>query len=92
MKVKDWLIHKLGGKTQEEIFPPIQYTVYRPKVKTIGIQFIDNGVNVSKEYVEEMLMRSLASGIKPYVKIEKIANRFGECLYEAKINIVEIDK
>lgn len=37
-------------------------------------------------------MRSLASGIKPYVKIEKIVNCFGECLYEAKNNVVEIDK
>lgn len=92
MKVKDWPIHKLGGKTQEEIFPPIQYTVYHPKVETLRTQFIDNGVNVPKEYVEEMLMCSLASGIKPYVKVEKMVNCFGECLYEAKINVVEIDK
>lgn len=91
-KVKDWLIHKLGGKTQEEVFPPIQYTVYRSKVETIRTRFIDNGLNVPKEYVEEMLIRSLASEIKPYVKIEKIANcfGFGECLYEAKINVVEV--
>ena len=89
MKVKDWLIHKLGGVTKEEIFPPVQYTVYNPKVETIKAQFIDNGVNVPKEYVEEMLMRNLISGIKPYVKIEKLMNYFGEYFYEAKINVVE---
>ena len=92
MKIKNWLIHKLGGKTQEEIFPPIQYTVYHPKVKTIRTQFIDRGINVPQEYVEEMLMHDLASGIKPYVKIEKIANCFGECLYEAKINVMEMER
>lgn len=42
-----------------------------------------------KKYVEEMLMHNLASGIKPYVKIEKFVNYFGEYFYEAKINVVE---
>lgn len=92
MKIKNWLIHKLGGKTKDEIIPPIQYTVYRPKVETIKAQFIDNGVNVPKEYVEEMLMRNLASEIKPYVKIEKMVNYFGEYFYEAKINVVEMER
>lgn len=41
MKIKNWLIHKLGGVLKKEIMPPIQYTVYHPKAKTIKIQFID---------------------------------------------------
>ena len=36
MKIKNWLIHKLGGISKEELFLPVQYTVYRPKVKKIN--------------------------------------------------------
>lgn len=89
MKIKDWLIHKLGGKTQEEIFPPIQYTVYRPKVKTIRAEFVDRGINMPKEYVEEMLMHNLILEIKKYTKIKE-ENDFGEKHYIAKVNVVEM--
>lgn len=92
MKVKDWLIHKLGGVSKEEIFSPIKYTVYRPKVETIKAEFVDKGVNVPQDYVEQELAYSLMSVIKSYMKIEKTTNYFGEKVYSAKINIVEINK
>lgn len=90
MKVKNWLIHKLGGVAKEEIAPPMQYNVYHLKVETIKAQFADRGENVPQEYVEEMLMRDLVSAIKPYIKIEKLINYFGEYFYNAEINVVEV--
>lgn len=90
MKIKNWLIRKLGGLTREDIKSPIQYTIYRPKVKTIKAQFIDRGYEIPQEYVEEKLMHDLILFIKPYVKIEKIMNHFGECLYDAEINVLEM--
>lgn len=78
MKVKDWLIHKLGGKTKDEIMPPIQYTVYRPKVKTIRAEFVDRGISVPREYIEDMLARDLLLAIKNYMKIEEDIGYLGE--------------
>lgn len=92
MKVKDWLIHKLGGVLKEEIMPPISYTVYRPKVETIKAEFIDKGVGVPQDYIEQYFAYSLMSIIKSHMKIEKTTNYLGEKVYLAKINIVEIDK
>ena len=89
MKVKDWLIHKLGGVLKEEIMPPIQYTIYRPKVETIKAEFVDRGVSMPQEYIEEKLSRNLMSIIKNYMKIEKNINSLGEKYYIATINIMQ---
>lgn len=89
MKIKTWLIHKLGGKTKDEIMPLIQYTVYRPKVKTITVQFVDRGTSVPREYIEDMLARDLLLAIKNYMKIEEDIGYLGERCYIAKFDIVE---
>lgn len=92
MKVKNWLIHKLGGKTQEEISPPIQYTAYRPKIETIRAEFVDRGIGVPQDYIEEVLAHNLMLLIKDYMKIKETIIYPGEKLYVAKINIVEMEE
>lgn len=93
MKIKAWLIHKLGGKTIEDILPPqTKLVVNRTEVLPIIAQYIDVKSCSKKEYIEDILAYQLASEIKNYMKVEKQANYYGDTYYTAKVNIVKVEE
>ena len=63
-KIKEWLIHKLGGYTEKEIIPPLpNVTIYRneKRVKRIcSIQKLDIQLPV---YLIENLRKKLTDGL-----------------------------
>lgn len=89
MKIKNWLIHKLGGKTKEEIFPPTQYTVTYPTVEKFGTYFIDSYSMIPEEYIIERLANDFIPMIKENMKITKEIGNYGEKRYRAEISIVK---
>lgn len=90
MKIKNWMIHKLGGIAKEEVMTPVQYTVYQPEVIPLVAQCVDKGSCMPKEYIEDALAHNLVSIVKEYMKIEKETNYYGDSYYIARINVVKI--
>ena len=89
MKIKKWLIHKLGGLSKEEILPPTMYTVENLKVEKFGTYFIDKYSMVPEEYIIDTLAHNFLPMIKENIKITKEKNDYGEIYYQAEIRIVK---
>lgn len=96
MKIKTWLIHKLGGRTIEDMLPP-QPRLIEKRVEVVpiiveyeDIESCDEKVCDVEKYIENILASKLASAIKEYMKIEKETDYHGNTLYTAKVNIVKV--
>lgn len=93
MKIKTWLIHKLGGRTIEDMLPPHPRLIEkRVKVVPIIVEYEDIDSCDKKVYIEDILAHQLTSIIKSYMKIEKQTNYHGNTLYTAKVNIVNVEE
>lgn len=92
MKIKTWLIHKLGGRTIEDMLPPPRFIEKRVEVVPIIAQYIDVKSCSKKEYIEDILAHQLTSIIKSYMKVEKQTNYHDNICYTAKVNIVKIEE
>lgn len=90
MKIKNWMIHKLGGIAKEEVMAPVEYKVYYPEVIPLVAQCVDKEACMPKKYVENALAYNLVSIVKKYMKIEKETNYYGDSYYIARINVVKI--
>ena len=87
MKIKKWLIHKLGGVSKEEIFPPPQYTITYPSVETFRCNFVGNS-QIPEEYAIDKLIEKFIPMIKEKMKINISDNGYGTKYYVAEIDIV----
>lgn len=98
MKIKTWLIHKLGGRTIEDMLPPQPRLIEkRVEVTPIIVEYedvesCDEKVYGVEKYIENILTHQLTSIIKSYMKIEKQTNYHGNTLYTAKVNIVNVEE
>lgn len=98
MKIKTWLIYKLGGRTIEDMLPP-QPRLIEKRVEVMpiiveyeDIESCDEKVYGVEKYIENILTHKLASAIKKYMKIEKETDYHGNTLYTAKVNIVKVEE
>lgn len=97
MKIKDWLIHKLGGRTIEDMLPPPKFIAKRVEVVPIIVKYediesCDEKVYAVEKYIKNILAHKLASTIKEYMKIEKETDYHGNALYTAKVSIVKVEE
>ena len=83
MKIKNWLIHKLGGitVTNQEIISP--------KIEKINAYFIDRCSSLPEDYILDLLVRDLMPEIKSKMKVTKKREHPGEVCYQAELFIVE---
>lgn len=91
-RFKNWLIHKLGGYTKEDIDnQPIKYNVVNIKLETINAVYNLNEysmLNFSEEYVENMVKKQLKNQLLDHIKPELILE--DDCLgkrVKAKIEL-----
>ena len=93
MKIKTWLIHKLGGKTIEDMLPP-QPRLIEKRVEVVPIiaEYVDVDSCDKKVYIEDILAHQLTSIIKSYMKVEKQTNYHGNTCYTTKVNIVKVEE
>jgi len=92
-KFKTWLIHKLGGKLESEIFiePVKVYVNVRKVVAQKAIDKFDLNY-ISEEYIKEELCNKLyEEQIKPTMKIQKQEQPWipGMITYQVEYNILE---
>lgn len=92
MKIKTWLIHKLGGRTIEDMLPPPRLIEKRVEVVPIIVEYVDVDSCDKKVYIEDILAHQLTSIIKSYMKVEKQTNYHGNTCYTAKVNIVKVEE
>lgn len=95
MKVKDWLIHKLGGVTKLEASfinsPPIQYKVYHPKVEKLKTYLNHHYAGIEEEHIVKELAFQFLPLIEKKMKVEQIIDESGEIWHKAELNIVMED-
>lgn len=91
MKIKTWLIHKLGGLTKQDIFPAPQYNVINPKIEKFATQIIDKDHIIPENYITDQLIYNLIPLLRDKVKITKENNYCGDIYYRAEINIVDLN-
>lgn len=89
MKIKTWLIHKLGGLNKQDILPPPQYNVINPKVEKFSTQVIDKDHIFPEDYIIDRLIYNLIPLLKDKIKITKEENHHGETCYRAEVNIID---
>ena len=93
MKIKTWLIHKLGGRTIEDMLPPQPRLIEKyVEVVPIIVEYEDIESCDKKVYIEDILAHQLTSIIKSYMKVEKQTNYHGNTCYTAKVNIVKVEE
>ena len=75
-KIKNWLIHKLGGYTKEDRDnEPIKFSVINIKLETIStIYNIDEDLMIkySEEEIEKIIEKELVKELSTYIKPELI--------------------
>lgn len=94
-RFRTWLIHKLGGKLESEIFiEPVK--IYANIRKVVAQKSIDkfslNTYSIPEEYIKEELCNKLyEEQIKPMIKVEKQEMQWspGIITYRAEFNIAE---
>lgn len=94
MKVKDWLIHKLGGTTLEDAYRErhnlIQYK--QSNVITYGINIeIPINLAIKKEFIEKELSYRMFDAIKENIEIKCIGSSNKDTVeYRGILRVVKV--
>lgn len=95
MDVKNWLIHKLGGRTIEDVYQErnniIQYK--QSDIVTYGINFeIPINLAIKKEFIEKELSYRMFDAIKENIEIECINSSSKDTVeYRAILRVVKVE-
>ena len=71
MKINKWLIHKLGGLTKEEVFPPIKYETINPHIEKLRVCCIDKYYHLPEQVAIEKMVEEFLPFIKKKMKYKK---------------------
>lgn len=95
MKVKNWLIHKLGGITLEDAYRErcnlIQYK--QSNIVTYGINIeIPSNLAIKKEFIEKELSYRMFDVIKENIEIECIGSSNKDTVeYRGILRVVKVE-
>ena len=90
MKIKKWIIHKLGGVVEEEFFTNVKYTISYPNIQTIQTCARTPKYGyLPDDIIKRNLAYQLCDEIKNLMKFEVSCEDQDDIVYRASLQVVD---